>query len=174
VLFAEKNCVACHRVGGTGGTIGPDLVDAGARRSPIEFAASLWNKAPAMMAAMQAQGITVPQLRPEEMADLVAYLYSVRYFGGGRISYGWKVLSDKGCLYCHAIYGERGKTASDLTKGSPLDSPPMVIAALWNHTLVTPTVAGKKLAWPVFRPQEMADLVALLQSLPRREGPAQK
>src|SRR4029077_13618724 len=113
----------------------------GVRRSPVEFAAAIWNKAPAMTAAMQQRSITVPQLRPEEMADLVAYLYSVRYFASGSISNGWKVMSEKGCLQCHSVFGERGKPASDVTKAKGLDSPPAVVAMLWNHTLVTPVIA---------------------------------
>ena len=121
-----------------------------------------------MLAAMQQRGITVPKLQPEEMADLVAYLYSVRYFASGSISGGWKVLADKGCLGCHSVFGERGKTAGDLTRIKGLDSPTAVIAALWNHTLVTaPAPGGKRAAWPVLKPQEMADVVALLQSLER-------
>jgi hypothetical protein len=36
---------------------------------------------------------------------------------------------------------------------------------MWNHTLTTPTVAGKKVDWPMFSSQEMADLIAMLQSL---------
>jgi len=169
-LFAEKKCVQCHSAAGAGGKVGPDLVDLGVRRSPVEFAAAIWNKAPAMTAAMQQRGITVPDLRPEEMADLVAYLYSVRYFASGSISAGWAVLSQKGCLQCHSVFGERGKPASDLTRLKGLDSPTAVLAALWNHTLVTPVVAGKKAPWPVFRPKEMADLIALLQSLERKEA----
>jgi mono/diheme cytochrome c family protein len=165
-LFAGKGCIQCHSVGGVGGRVGPDLVALGVRRSPIEFAATIWNKAPAMIAAMQPRGITVPQLRPEEMADIVAYLYSVRYLaGGGSIQKGYAVATYKGCLNCHAIRGERGKPASDLTKAKGLDSPAAVIAALWNHAVVTPTIAGKKAEWPTFKPEEMADLVALLQSL---------
>jgi mono/diheme cytochrome c family protein len=168
-LFAEKRCAECHSVGGAGGKVGPDLVELGVRRSPIDFAAALWNKAPAMMAAMRQRGITVPQLRPEDMADLVAYLYSVRYFASGNISSGWKVALDKGCLHCHAVSGERGKPASDLTRAKGLDSPAAVIAALWNHALVTPpAIGGKKPDWPLFQGNEMADLVALLQAHPRR------
>ena len=168
MLFSEKHCVECHAVGGAGGRVGPDLVELGVRRSPVEFAAAIWNKAPAMMVAMQQRGITVPQLRPEEMADLVAYLYSVRYFASGSISNGWKVMADKGCLVCHSVFGERGKSAGDLTKIRGLESPSAVLAALWNHTLVTaPAPGGKRAGWPVFKPQEMADLVALLQSLER-------
>jgi len=164
-LFAEKRCVECHAVGGAGGRVGPDLVERGVRQSPTEFAATIWNKAPAMAAAMQSRGIALPQLTPEQMADIVAYLYSVRYFASGNVQQGYGVASQKGCLNCHALRGERGKTASDLTKAKGLDSPPAVLAALWNHTLVTPTVSGKKLDWPGFTPQEMADLIAMLQSV---------
>jgi mono/diheme cytochrome c family protein len=164
-LFAEKRCVECHAVGGAGGRVGPDLVERGLRQSPTEFAATIWNKAPAMAAAMQPRGISVPQLAPEQMADIVAYLYSVRYFASGNVQQGYGVASQKGCLNCHAIRGERGKPASDLTKTKGLDSPAAVLAALWNHALVTPTVTGKKVDWPVFASQEMADLIAMLQSV---------
>ena len=170
-LFVEKKCVQCHSVGGVGGKVGPDLVGLGVRRSPVEFAATIWNKAPAMMAAMATRNITVPQLRPEDMADLVAYLYSVRYFAsGGSVPKGWVVASNKGCLHCHAVSGERGKPASDLTRAKGLDSSAAVLAALWNHTLVTPTVAGQRLEWPMLKADEMADLVTLLESIsqPRR------
>ena len=174
MLFVEKKCVECHSAAGAGGKVGPDLVDLGVRRSPVEFAAAMWNKAPAMTTAMQQRGITVPDLRPEEMADIVAYLYTVKYFAAGSISAGWRVIAEKGCLQCHSVFGERGKTASDLTKLKGLDSSTALLAALWNHTLVTPTLSGTKAAWPVFRPREMADLIALLQSLERKEGPPAK
>ena len=165
-LFVEKKCIQCHSVGGVGGKVGPDLVGLGVRRSPVEFAATIWNKAPAMMAAMATRGITVPQLRPEDMADLVAYLYSVRYFAsGGSVPKGWVVASNKGCLQCHGVSGERGKPASDLTKAKGLDSSAAVLAALWNHTVVTAKVAGQKLEWPMLKADEMADLVTLLESI---------
>ena len=164
-LFAEKRCVECHAVGGVGGRVGPDLVERGIRESPTEFAATIWNKAPAMAAAMQPRGISVPQLTPEQMADIVAYLYSVRYFASGNVTQGYAVASQKGCFNCHAIRGERGKPASDLSKAPGRQSPAAVLAALWNHTLTTPTVAGKKVDWPMFSSQEMADLIAMLQSL---------
>jgi len=173
-LFAEKRCIECHAVGGVGGHVGPDLVGRGVRQSPVEFAATIWNKGPAMAAAMRPRGITLPQLTPSEMADIVAYLYSVRYFGNaGNISSGWTVAMQKGCLNCHAVRGERGKPASDLTKLQRLDSPAAVLASLWNHAVVTPpSVGGKKWEWPLFKPQEMADLIALLQSLGARPAPS--
>ena len=173
-LFATKGCVECHVVGGAGGRVGPDLVARGVRQSPVEFATTIWNKAPAMLAAMSGRGITLPQLSPAEMADIVAYLYSVRYFGaGGNITNGWAVATQKGCLNCHAVSGERGKPASDLTKLRGLDSPAAVVASLWNHAAVTPPsiAGGQKWEWPLFKSQEMADLIALLQSLGGKPAP---
>jgi mono/diheme cytochrome c family protein len=169
-LFIEKRCIECHSVGGQGGRVGPDLVERGVHRSLIEFAAAMWNKAPKMLAAMQPLGIVVPHLEPDEMADIIGYLYSVRYFaGGGTVSRGWSVASDKGCLRCHAVSGERGKPASDLTQARGLDSPPAVLAALWNHAIVTATTpSGEKTPWPELRAEQMADLVSLLGSLGRR------
>jgi mono/diheme cytochrome c family protein len=175
-LFAEKHCVECHAVGGAGGRVGPDLVERGVRQSPVEFAATIWNKAPAMAAAMTSHAITVPQLSPAEMADIVAYLYSVRYFGsGGSIPNGYTVATSKGCFTCHALRGERGKRASDLAKARGLDSPPAVLAMLWSHAVVTPpSVGGQKAEWPLFTSQEMADLIAMLQSLGQKATPIAK
>jgi len=172
-LFAEKQCVQCHAVGGAGGRVGADLVARGVRESPLEFAATIWNKAPAMAEAMKPRGITLPELTPVEMADIVAYLYSVRYFGNaGSLSRGWAVAARKGCLNCHAVRGERGKPASDLTRLKGLDSPAAVLAALWNHAVVTPPGApGQKAEWPLFTSQEMADLIALLQSIGAKPAP---
>jgi mono/diheme cytochrome c family protein len=166
-LFSEKRCIECHAVGGEGGRVGPDLVERAARRSLLELAAAMWNKAPAMMAAMKPRGIAVPQLRADEMADLVAYLYSVGYFAPpGGVQRGWKVALDKGCLVCHGVAGERGKPASDLSRVRNLDSPAAVLAALWNHALVTaPTPGGDRAPWPEFRAEEMVDLVTMLQSV---------
>jgi mono/diheme cytochrome c family protein len=169
LLFAEKQCVQCHAVGGAGGSVGPSLTDKGVRRSPIEFATAIWNKAPAMTAAMAARNVTVPQLKPEEMADLVAYLYASGYFtGSGSPNRGWQTLASKGCLGCHGVFGERGKPASDLTAAKGPASSARILADLWNHTTVTPPApGGGKAPWPTFQAQEMADLITLLQGIRR-------
>jgi mono/diheme cytochrome c family protein len=130
----------------------------------------MWNKAPAMIQAMQSKAMAVPRLRPEEMADIVAYLYSVRYFAqAGDPKAGVQVATQKGCFGCHSLYGERGKIASDLTRGKSLESPAAVLSALWNHAFISePKPARDKAPWPEFRPEEMADLVAYLQLLRTR------
>ncbi|HEU4369063.1 MAG TPA: c-type cytochrome [Methylomirabilota bacterium] len=170
-LFAQKRCLDCHSVQGQGGRVGPDLAERSRSRSLGEFTAAMWNKAPAMMEAMKTRSVPVPQLKPEEMADIVAYLYSVRYFAlGGDPRQGTLLAASKGCLGCHAIGGERGKPASDLSRARDLDSPAAVLSALWNHAFITPAQPGRaKTAWAEISAQEMANLTAFLQSLRRSQ-----
>ncbi|MFQ5847510.1 MAG: c-type cytochrome [Candidatus Methylomirabilales bacterium] len=168
-LFAEKRCVTCHSAGGKGGRVGPDLAERGLHRSLTQFAAAMWNKSPAMVKAMRARKILLPELKPQEMADIVAYLYSVRYFAeGGNPRNGQALVAGKGCLRCHSVRGEGGKSAGDLAQARRLPSPAAVVSMLWNHALVMEEQAEiRKHTWPEFRAQEMADLVAYLQVLRR-------
>ena len=164
-LFVEKQCVECHSIKGEGGRGAPDL---GARELPwtlFEFAAVMWNKAPAMREVMRTKGIAIPQLQPEEMVDLVAYLSAVGYFAvSGNPRQGQELTTHKGCLGCHALAGQGGTSAPDLVKARGLDSPAAVLAALWNHLAVVEQGSeAPQTAWPQFSAQEIADLMAFLQ-----------
>ncbi len=164
VLFEQKRCIECHAAGGQGGGLAADLVERGRHRSLSDFTAAMWNKAPAMTQAMKRRSIPIPEVKPEEMADIVAYLYSVGYFAqSGDPKKGAAVADAKGCFGCHGVQGERGRTASDLAQAKDLDSPAAVLSALWNHVWVKDP-RPEKAPWPQLRPEEMADLVAFLQS----------
>lgn len=169
LLFADKRCVVCHPIVRRGDEEAPDLVQGQAQRSLTQFATAMWNKAPGMLRAMEAQQITPPTLRPDEMADIVAYLYSVRYFrSAGRPREGVLVAVNKGCLDCHGLYGERGKSASDLDRARDVDTPAGALAALWNHSFIDdPRPERERRPWPTLSATEMADLMAYLRSLKR-------
>ena len=166
-LFAENRCVDCHGPAGKGGRIGPDLAGRGVQRSLSEFAASMWNKAPAMTEAMRSRGIPVPQLSAEGMADIVAYLYAVRYFAvPGDAQRGARLTRDKGCLQCHTVRAPGGTAPTDLARAVGLESSAAVVAALWNHSFAEDRgVAGRPRVWPELRPEEVANLEAYLRSL---------
>ncbi|MBI4635785.1 MAG: c-type cytochrome [Candidatus Rokubacteria bacterium] len=169
-LFVGKRCVDCHALGAQGARVGPDLAQRGLHLSLTDFAAAMWNKAPAMLEAMKTRAVPQPQLQPQEMADIVALLYSVNYFApAGDPKNGTRVAADKGCLGCHGLYGERGKPAGDLSRAKDVESPAGVLAALWNHSFIGDARPEReRRPWPEIRPAEMADLVAYLRSLARR------
>jgi mono/diheme cytochrome c family protein len=167
-LFAEKRCSDCHGAGGRGGPA-PELAERGLHWSLTRFAAAMWNKAPAMQEAMKARGIPVPQLGPDEMADVVAYLYALHYFAEpGDAQRGAAVARAKGCLGCHSVGG--GRAPADLTQARGLDSPAAILAGLWNHSFVEQPAARARAGWPELRVEEMADLVTYLQSVGRLRG----
>ena len=158
-LFQEKGCVRCHRAAEGGGQIGPDLGAEGRYATVLDFAAAMWNKGPRMLEAMREQGADVPQLRPDEMADLVAYLYAGRYFGGAGVAdRGEEIVRTRGCQQCH---GHR-RPAGDLAAARHLESPAAIVAALWNHFGAPLPLGGR---WPTLRAQEVADVAAYLQRL---------
>jgi cytochrome c2 len=168
-LFMDKGCILCHSVGGEGGRVGPDLAERGLHWSLTQFAAAMWNKAPAMMKEMKARSISVPRLQAGEMADLVAYLYAVRYLAElGDPTKGRELATAKGCLGCHSLETTGGKVGPDLAKVKGLDSAAAVIAVLWNHGFIMAERAERRqVSWPRFRPEEMAHLVAFLQMVGR-------
>lgn len=164
-LFEEKNCLRCHGPPGGGGRVGPDLASRGAGEGLTELAARMWNKAPAMTAAMRRMGIEVPELTADEMADLVAYLYSLRYFeNSGVASRGAGIVRSRGCLACHSLEGRGAGRAPDLAGVGGLASPAAVVAAMWNHVAVSPEPPDPE-GWPTLDAGDMADVAAFLGSL---------
>ena len=166
VIFVEKRCRECHSIQGVGGRIGPDLAEMGRQWGLTEFAAAMWNKAPAMMKAQKTRGLSVPPLGAIEMADLVAYLYAIGYFAElGDPEMGEQRLRDSGCLGCHSIGGQGGTLAMEFHLMRDMVSPAEVSAALWNHALLME--AGAEVMqgpWPRLGPGELADIMAYLQT----------
>jgi mono/diheme cytochrome c family protein len=168
-FFAEKKCATCHAVGGKGPRIGPDLGRAGHHISLTEFAARMWNHAPAMTAKMKELKITVPKVSGQEMADILAFLYTARYFEGTATPRrGGELLQSKGCLGCHAVDGKGAKVGGDFARSGVVGSPGAFIAAMWNHSRLMEVQAEKRqVPWPEFSGAEMADVAAYLASLSR-------
>jgi len=76
VLFQQKSCANCHTVGSEGTKRGPDLAAVGAMRSPLQWAAAMWNHAPAMEKTLRQAQVSWPQFENDQMRDLVEFLRS--------------------------------------------------------------------------------------------------
>jgi mono/diheme cytochrome c family protein len=171
-LFAMRRCTECHSVRGRGGKLGGDLADRKIQFSLVQFAVAMWNKAPGMIKEMKRRHIPVPQVRAEEMADIVAYLYSVQYFARpGDFGRGKTLAKRKNCLACHGTGAQSANTAPDFKKMDRLDQPVTIVAAMWNHASRMEQKMGKmSLNWPHFTGSEMADVVTFIQ-LSGQNGP---
>jgi len=165
-IFLQKSCIECHTVKGRGGQGGGELAQRKIRLSVTDFALNMWNKAPAMLREMTRRQMPQPQLQTAEMADIIAYLYSVQYFARpGDARRGEELLASKGCLRCHSIRGKGGNVGPDFEQAKELDQPVTVVAAMWNHASgMAEKMREKAVTWPAFTEQEMGDIVAYLQT----------
>lgn len=75
VYFATRACVVCHQVNGIGGTLAPALDRRSGRIELFEFMTSMWRGARAMVELQDSLFGEAIDLAPDEMADIIAFLY---------------------------------------------------------------------------------------------------
>jgi mono/diheme cytochrome c family protein len=149
-LFASKGCAGCHT--------GANALESKLRdQSLTDIAADMWNHQPSMKNPP-------PVLSPDEMRRILGYVWERQYFeGNGDAQRGKKVFADKSCALCH---NQPSSGAPSLAKGKDAYSVVSVVSALWLHgPRMLTSMQQKKIAWPRFETQQMADLIAYLNSL---------
>jgi mono/diheme cytochrome c family protein len=164
-LFATKGCTRCHPIFGEGPEIGPDLGTVELRGSVTQLAGRMWNHWPAMSEAMGSLGMSPPTFAGEELADLFAYLFIIRYEGrAGDADRGAIVFRQKGCAVCHGQEGQ-GDSGPDLRGATRGEAGERIVQRMWNHG---PRMQAKmgvaQIPWPRFEADELADLLAFLAS----------
>ncbi len=177
-LFVLKGCSKCHTMRGQmageptvlATTVsGPDLAGTSTIAHTLtELAALMWNHAPHMQENMEEMGLRLPTFTGNEMAALIAYLFSIRYFDPfGDKDRGRSVYIAKGCASCH------GPTRMGGSSGPPLDvlsgraSPIALATGMWNHgPAMHEQLRASGRIWPTFSGSEMSDLIAYLNTQP--------
>jgi mono/diheme cytochrome c family protein len=164
-LFTEKRCVACHRLGGAGGTVGPALDGLIPMASPISVAAAMWNHGPRMAELMVREKIARPTFRPSELGDLIAYINSTSpratrsqvYALPGRADEGGRLFVQKQCVNCHSVGGVGDPAKPSLAERALELSLTDFAAAMWNKAPAMQQAMQSRLegAVPELRPQDM-------------------
>jgi mono/diheme cytochrome c family protein len=171
-LLRERGCSSCHAVLGRGGGIASDLTTHGAGVfSPAAFAAEVWNHAPEMWAEMDREGRQRPALSAQDMKDVFAFLYSVRYFEPtGDIDRGRRVFVSKKCHNCHGLVRVEGGGIGPAAPDWPsLTEPVRFLEAMWNHGAAMDEETNiDGIPWPSLTTRELADLIAFVYNLPDR------
>jgi mono/diheme cytochrome c family protein len=168
-LFRARGCSDCH---------GSDLGRLQQVRSLYGLAAAMWNHLPKMASRIRGSDKPRPYFTAGEMSDLVAFLYASDAGGPsgsaglagdpGDPKRGEQLVTSKGCTGCHSITGPGGKRAGSLNQLKGYESPWSVVAQMWNHSFLMVLEAERPpVAWVRLSPDEMADLVAFLQTLMR-------
>lgn len=160
-LFETLSCVQCHSVNGTGGKVGPDLgrmLDRGF--TPATLAATMWNHAPGMWAAMRDRQIVAGELDEQAAQDLMAFFYAGRFFEKpGDAGRGKRAFENHGCAGCH--------DAKRSSQWESLADPVALLAAMWNHRSQMQTAAASKgVAFPQLSAQDLTDLLVYLRNQP--------
>lgn len=153
--FTQKGCIQCHALGGK--------LDLSKKKDfPMtlaQLAGMMWNHSHEMWKGMEAKGIDRPLLSPQEMADLIAHLFSTRYFDEpGDPAQGKAVFTKKQCNLCHT----KGKTP-DLTFLKGQISPILMSQMMWNHgPEMLEKMRKAKISWQKIDRKEMVDLMEYL------------
>jgi len=171
-LFGSKGCGGCHSVRGIGGVSGPDLARIEGATSFFDVGAAMWNHVPRMTEQMRAERVQRPTLTATEAANLIAFVYTARYFDTpGDARAGERLFAAKGCETCHAVGGKGGRVGPALDRLKGANSPVLVAAAMWNHgPKMTEAMRAAGVARPTFAGNELADVIAYITSAARDTG----
>jgi len=164
-LFVSKGCVKCHAIWGIGDTLGPDLAQMSKEQNLLQLTGLLWSHSPKMIEIMQERGVSRPTFTPQEMGDLMGYIYYFNYFDRpGNFSEGEKFFVEKGCRSCHSVGKNGDKDEIPLDDYGKYISPSFLVTGLWNHS--PEILSGMRrigIKQPEFKGQELAHLLAYIR-----------
>ena len=149
-LFQSKGCAACH--------VGKLALENRLRNQTLtQIAVDMWNHQPDMKNPP-------PHLSQEEMRQIIGFIWGKQYFhGDGNAERGKKVFKEENCATCH---NDPASGAPNLAKGKNAYSDITMVSVLWEHgPRMLDNMERRNISWPHFTAQQMADLIAYLNSL---------
>lgn len=175
-LFEKKQCIACHSVLNRGGTRGPDLGKRELRRSLTEIAGKIWSHSDRMWQEMRKINLPFPIFSPDEMADVISYLYFIQFYDEeGDILEGKKLFREKACIFCHVLEGEGENIGPDLGESEVVFSPIFLASEMWNHAIIMEDMlAEKNLDWPRFSGNQMRDIISYVKEASKKSREEKK
>jgi mono/diheme cytochrome c family protein len=156
-LFLTKGCVECHS-------------GEGARQEAFEGLAlgPFTHIVRRMLNHVMWSGPARPALlAPEEMSDLVSYIYFLSYVGKpGDPEVGKALFVDRKCVACHGADTASATGAPNFGRLSKLKTPLDVLGGMWNSApeKMEEAMLEAGVPWPEFKGEELADLFAYILS----------
>jgi len=144
LVFETSGCRGCHKLGGVGGVIGPDLDKVGARRSPE------WLKKHFLTPSAVTAGSAMP---PQKFSDtnleaIILFMLSQTgesapgYYASMKVipsaDEGQRLFQQKGCIGCHSVAGQGGKVGPALDDVGLRRTPEWMMQHFRDPQSVTP------------------------------------
>lgn len=169
LLFETRGCLGCHKLGGTGGIIAPELDTVGARRAPE------WLKKHFTDPASVTPGSGMPPQKFDE-PDLDAItLFLLSQTGQGVSGYyasmkvipnvleGRKLFLEKGCFSCHSVASQGGKIGPALDDVGLRRSPDWIMKHFRDPQAVTPGSVMPKFGFSEIQIRALTEFVLHLR-----------
>ena len=159
-LFTSKGCIACHdgqrRPSGTLTLTG--------------VAAAMWNHGAFLNDKPGNAGTNrsePPRLTSDEMREVLSAYWAKQFFlGSGDATKGRKVFNAKHCAECHSGAG----SGPDLVAMTGSYNGVTMVSAIWRHgPEMLQQMKQKNISWPVFKADEMANLMVWLNEGGKRK-----
>ncbi len=168
-VFQSKGCIECH----TPREQSRSWPENWPSKTFTQVGQLMWNQAPAMAQAMREKGQTPPRLTGEEMADLAAFVYALRYFDPtGSAIVGRSVFRWRGCSGCHGEEAQGTRVAPALRGHGTNYNSISLATAFWNHgqkMFQRSEQLGRR--WPRLQEGDMGDLLAFLNAPVEKHQP---
>jgi mono/diheme cytochrome c family protein len=162
-VFRDKGCSSCHAANVLAGKLGDPAQHADGLPGMVT---AMWNHAPRMWEAMDAQRVKYPELSYEETGQLISYLYVARWVDeSGDPARGAKLFSERNCSRCHGEQaGATGPGIKQLARSTDLV---LWTQSLWNHaSSMRSRMKESGIAWPRLEANDLRDLFSYV----RRDG----
>jgi cytochrome c2 len=117
----------------------------------------MWNHAPEMITRMRERDIRWQSFTSQEMADLLAYVLSVRFYREQEDPERGRALFDeKHCSSCHTA----GGIGPDILTLEEKVTATRIAQVMWNHgPSMLRTMQEMGIEWPIFEKKEMSYLI---------------
>jgi len=185
-VFQESGCLGCHKLGGSGGVIGPALDKTGARHSPE------WLKQHFLAPGSVTPGSAMPPQRfsDPDLEAITLFMLSQTgetapgYYASMKVipsaGVGQRLFEQKGCIGCHSIAGKGGTIGPALDDVGLRRSPEWMIQHFREPKAVSPGTVMPQFGFTEDEARALTDFLVHLReqkvtmSLPTAMTPAER
>ncbi len=179
-LLKTMKCIQCHKFGGEGGTIGPDMSLHKEYISPMKLAEAMWNHGPDMMDIFEENDIERPEFWKNDIIHISAAIKSFMTpskfpdpsLALGDSDIGKRLIDEKGCLHCHILNGKGNSVGPNFNELDFNYSVTILAGKMWNHgPEMWELMKQENIKIPVFQSGEMCNIVYYLYNLKLQDEP---